>query len=110
MDTTDCARGNGLSRSVLLLVGECLNPTFNGTQTATDQITFGNREVLLEIQGHDEISRVAHSFQQMVQSLRHSEATMRDYQHQLEQWNLELEDKVNQRTETLLAKISNWKR
>lgn len=40
----------------------------------------------------------------MVQSLRHSEATMRDYQHQLEQWNLELEDKVNQRTETLLQK------
>ncbi|CSC80418.1 Uncharacterised protein [Vibrio cholerae] len=32
MDTTDCARGNGLSRPVLLLVGECLNPTFNGTQ------------------------------------------------------------------------------
>ncbi|EHU0373772.1 HAMP domain-containing protein [Vibrio cholerae] len=94
----------GLVALFSYLLGNALTRRLTELKTATDQITFGNREVLLEIQGHDEISRVAHSFQQMVQSLRHSEATMRDYQHQLEQWNLELEDKVNQRTETLLAK------
>ncbi|KQA27768.1 histidine kinase [Vibrio metoecus] len=94
----------GLVALFSYLLGHALTRRLTELKVATDQITFGNRDVLLDLQGHDEISRVAHSFQQMVQSLRHSESTMRDYQHQLEQWNLELEDKVNQRTETLLAK------
>ncbi|EEZ00474.1 sensor histidine kinase [Vibrio sp. RC586] len=94
----------GLVALFSYMLGNALTRRLTQLKIATDQITFGNREVLVDIKGHDEISRVAHSFQQMIQSLRHSEATMRDYQHQLEQWNLELEDKVNQRTETLLAK------
>ncbi|ENM5769031.1 HAMP domain-containing protein [Vibrio mimicus] len=94
----------GLVALFSYILGTALTRRLTQLKIATDQITFGNREVLLDIQGHDEVSRVAHSFQQMVQSLRHSESTMREYQHQLEQWNLELEDKVNQRTENLLAK------
>ncbi|MGL4828770.1 MAG: ATP-binding protein [Vibrio sp.] len=94
----------GLVALFSYILGNALTRRLTQLKNATDQITFGNREVLIDIKGHDEVSRVAHSFQQMIQSLRHSEATMRDYQHQLEQWNLELEEKINQRTENLVAK------
>lgn len=94
----------GLVALFSYLLGNALTRRLTHLKIATHKITFGYRDVSLDIEGDDEISRVAHSFQQMVESLRQSESTMRDYQHQLEQLNIELEDKVKQRTESLVIK------
>ncbi|WPC76081.1 ATP-binding protein [Vibrio porteresiae] len=85
------------------ILGDLLTKRLAHLNNAAKEVAQGNFDVSLKIDGSDEVSSLAHAFNEMITQLQASKEKNLTYQRQLEEINNSLEEKVNQRTSELLA-------
>lgn len=73
---------------------------------AAKKVAEGDLDHQVEIKGNDEVSDLARSFNQMINSLNASNAAKKEYQLELESLNKDLEERVKTRTQQLVDKNS----
>lgn len=76
---------------------------------AAKEISAGNFDYKVPVRGRDELAEVAQSFNKMSLALKESDLSRAEYQQQLEQLNVDLENRVQRRTEQLSSKNSEIK-